>query len=261
MTGMEVIAALAGSLVSDAAAAQSVALAGTLGFAVVETVKKLSRRRMEAARDIMVEEVRLGTKSLDDAAQLEEIVACMLRYGRAAEEGAARLNLRLMAAVLNGLVATRPLYASEFLRFSKILSELRRDECLFLAVLIKESNISEAEAVWNRARQFLVPQIFQTEELMKGCALGLLRTGLLSVNFGGIMPIGMRDGTSIPEDEQQKITKLAGGARPGAVPIGVNVSFYGTSELTTIGELIINIESVLERDRRMNEQHAAAKDL
>lgn len=235
MTGMELIAALAGGLVSDAAAAKSMALAGAMGVAVTEAVKKLSRKRMETARDIMVGEVRLGIKSLDDAAQLEEIVACMLRYGRAAEEGAARLNLRLMAATMNGMYSKSRLTANEFLYYADWLSSMKREEAILVGVLHKhtmrwkkdEISDSDVSKQWDKEIiDELVPAYFTSrDEALSYCGTSL-RTGLIM---------------------------MAGAGWEGY--------FYKTTPLTVrLMEYIGDIESVLERDRQMNEQQAAAKD-
>lgn len=233
MTGMEVIAALAGGLVSDAAAAQSLVYASALGVAVTEAVKKLSRKRMEAARDIMIEEVRLGNKSLDDAAQLEEIVACMLRYGRAAEEGTARLILRLMAAAMSGMYSKSRLTADEFLYYADWLSSMKREEATLVGVIHKHTMRwkkdgiidSEAAKKWDiEVIDELVPAYFTSrDEALSYCGTSL-RTGLIM---------------------------MAGAGWEGY--------FYKTTPLTDrLMEYIGDIESVLERDRRMNEQHAAA---
>lgn len=68
-------------------------LAGA-GFAIA--AERLQRWRLERARDILIDELRRGERTLS-APEADEIVAVLLRYGRAAQEGAARLNLRLMA--------------------------------------------------------------------------------------------------------------------------------------------------------------------
>lgn len=220
----DLIANIAGGLFSDLIAANGGFLSGALGAAVAASVQTLFRKRMETARDIMVEEVRLGTKSLDDAAQLEEIVACMLRYGRAAEEGAARLNLRLMAAVLNGLVATRPIYASEFLRLSSVLSDLSRDEIIAIACALrwkkKNNSAFSSEEIF---RSGLCDGLFLNKRLMDAHFIAILRTGFFFI-----------------------ISGLSGTALYKPTPL-----------LDSLCDLL-DIESVLERDLRMNEQHAAA---
>jgi hypothetical protein len=72
--------------------------------------------------------------SEDDAA------AFLLRYLRAAQEGAARLNLRLMARVVVGKAhAGEPLYADEFLRYADTLASLARNEVVLLGALIRHN--------------------------------------------------------------------------------------------------------------------------
>jgi hypothetical protein len=63
-------------------------------------IEQLLRRRNEAARKVLLDELRHGSRTIDRD-EMEEAIAIFNRYARAAVEGAARLNLRLMARVID----------------------------------------------------------------------------------------------------------------------------------------------------------------
>ena len=82
----------------------------------------------------MLDELRWGERTLS-APEVDETVAVLLRYGRAAQEGTARLNLRLMAKVIAGQIQQKVLYADEFLRHADVIAGLRREEVILLGAL------------------------------------------------------------------------------------------------------------------------------
>ena len=112
-------------------------------FAVA--VQQVQRRRAERARDILLDELSRGEKTVS-VPEVEEAAAVLLRYGRAAQEGAARLNLRLMAKVIAGQVHQQALYADEFLRHADIIAGLRREEVTLLGAL---QRIRPAGTAWH----------------------------------------------------------------------------------------------------------------
>ena len=79
----------------------------TLSFVGVPTgtatrlLQSVFRRRTETARDIFLDEMRHGEKTMD-ADEVEEAVTVVYRYRRAAQEGSARANLRVMARAIDG---------------------------------------------------------------------------------------------------------------------------------------------------------------
>ncbi len=120
-------------------------LAGA-GFALV--AGQLLRRRAVHARDILLDELRRGERTLS-APEVDETVAVLLRYGRAAQEGTARLNLRLMAKVIAGQVQQKVLYADEFLRHADIIASLRREEVILLGALQRHWAAPAVQAMAN----------------------------------------------------------------------------------------------------------------
>ena len=141
--------------------------------AAEHTIKHFLRKRAEAARDIALEEIAAGRGNvvLDMPGQ-DEAVAIMWRYIRAAEEGAARINLRLMASILAGKAEGPPIYASEFLRWADLIVSLSEQEIVFLAVLHREGRDEVA-------RQHLVPRYFRDGPDFTITGHALIRTGLV----------------------------------------------------------------------------------
>ncbi len=163
-------------------------LAGNLagsGFALA--AQQLLHRRAERARDILLDEIRRGERTLS-APEVDEAVAVLLRYGRAGQEGAARLNLRLMAKVIAGQAERRSLYADEFLRYADILAGLRREEIVLLGTVHRHWHAAEVRSLEHgrrqqtardRARSELVPTPFQEDGDFYAAAEAVTRTALL----------------------------------------------------------------------------------
>jgi hypothetical protein len=104
---------------------------------------KLLRNRRTAAQAILREELARGTKSLHDVPD-EDAAAAVFRYLRAAQEGTARRNLRLMAQVMANLEPKSPtLYADEFLALADTLASMRREELIVVAALYRAERTVE----------------------------------------------------------------------------------------------------------------------
>jgi hypothetical protein len=110
----------------------------------------------------------------------------------AAREGAARLNLRLMAKVIRGQVEREGLYADEFLRFCPIIASLTREEVIFLAALHRlsinftptEQSQAPPHGTDENMERELVPKIFPDKNALEIAASAVLRTGFLVVHSG-----------------------------------------------------------------------------
>ena len=159
------------------------------GLAAGAVLQPLLRRRLRAARDILLEELRSGEKRLPPT-QIDEAVAITYRYFRAAQEGAARLNLRLLASVIAGRARLSALVADEFLCDADMIASLRREEIMLLAKLhhawgsdwLKASsrpNWPEEAIRW--ATDQLAPSVFQDRQSLEAAAGAIVRTGLLKL--------------------------------------------------------------------------------
>ena len=160
------------------------------GFAVA--VQQVQRRRAERARDILLDELDRGEKTLS-VPDVEEVAAVLLRYSRAAHEGAARLNLRLMVNVIAGQAKTHCLYADQFLRYADLIAELRREEVILLGTVHRHWHAVDVEildhgrrqqATRDRARSELVPTPFRDDDDFYASAEAVTRTALLRTADG-----------------------------------------------------------------------------
>jgi hypothetical protein len=158
-----------------------------LGSTLVDSVHRLIDARRRQARDIVIEELSQGRALIESIEEVDELAAILLKYIRAAEEGTARLNLRLMAMTIRGMTHKRTLTASRFLYYAGFLATLSREEVIALATLYKNEalepdRISDNEARGRarvRAREELVPAFFPTERHLNGTLQAATRTGLV----------------------------------------------------------------------------------
>lgn len=162
--------------------------AGTVSAVAGVTLADLMAQRQESARDVLLDEIRSGDRTLIETGEVDNIVAILERYARAAREGAARLNLRLMAKVIARQAHLGNLIADEFLYYADLLVSLRRDEVIALATLHRlktaEEVVSLAEderhkKVLELAQEELIPTVFADQDTYSAVCNGLTRTGLL----------------------------------------------------------------------------------
>jgi hypothetical protein len=186
---IEQLPSLVSAVVSDGFTYFSLQGGAAGGLAAGVVLRQLMCRRLERARDILLEELSLGEKRLPPT-QIDEAVAITYRYFRAAQEGTARLNLRLLASVIAGQARLSALVADEFLRDADMIASLRREEVMLLAKLhhawgsdwLQQSsppNRSEEGIRWATAQ--LVPSVFEDRQSLEATAGALVRTGLLKM--------------------------------------------------------------------------------
>lgn len=154
------------------------------GDAAKLLVQGVLARRRNAAFEILLQELRRGGGPL---APSDDAIAAVLRYQRAADEGAARRNLRLLAMVIAGKARIGDLKADEFLYVADMLASLRREEIILLATmqrirrawLGKEGGPSPMQQ-WAITEEALIPRLFPDKQAMRAVVTACLRTGLLS---------------------------------------------------------------------------------
>lgn len=191
--------AAVGAVVSDVLSVCGVPGASTVGMAFSAAVEAVMTRRRDNAREILLEELRKGKAFVDQATSIDEWVAVLLRYSRAAQEGTARLNLRLMAKVIAGQAQAGPLVADEFLGWADALASLRREEVILIASFgltldewraeppQEKGDSRSSVSLWKAVASQLIPGAFKDERWMRSAACSSLRTGLLvsSAGLGG----------------------------------------------------------------------------
>ncbi len=138
-------------------------------------IQQVFKKRIMAAREILLEEIKNGNKEVLDS--VDEMVAIVYRYSRAAQEGAARINLRLMAQVISGKNVSENLTANRFLYYADIISSLRLEEIKLIGIMIREGATYSS-----KAKKALVEHF--SEERLTSIYQSLIRTGLFLSNQG-----------------------------------------------------------------------------
>lgn len=186
--GTEIISAV----LSECFSAWGLPSAGLVAAGVGATISKITQRRAEAAREILLSELALGRALVEP--DEEEAVAVTLRYMRAAQEGAARLNLRLLAGVIAGKMSGGGLYADDFLRWADILAGLKREEVVTLGVMqrlaeqppIVSASIAPSLQFWLNCSEVLQSEYGLESHVATAMAHALLRTGLVQLVSGSM---------------------------------------------------------------------------
>lgn len=180
------------ALVGDMFSLASLQGGNVAGFAL----KQLLGKRLDAAREILLAELARGTVRPSET-DLEEGVAIIYRFLRAAQEGTARVNLRLLAQVISEQAKHGTMKADEFLYYADILSPLRRDEVLLLGSLHRiwfDQSRASLDVGNRRVETFgalkaeLIPLVFENESDFFAIVASLSRTGLVSPfsGYGGL---------------------------------------------------------------------------
>lgn len=182
-------------LIGDVLSLLGVPFGGTISNLLQKEIE--SRKRIAA--DILLNEIKRGDFSIISGKEIHEAIPMMLRYGRAAIEGSARLNLRLMAQVLAGKMVSSDFAAEKFLAYADALASLQRNEIILLATMQREIDQeiknrngiygAEAPAMWDRVAAILIPSIFQNEDEMRATVTSASRTGLVMME-GNIDAMG-----------------------------------------------------------------------
>lgn len=159
-------------------------------------------KKLEESRDILVEEIQQGDFSrVDD----DDKISLLHRYAQAAMNGAARINLRLLAKTINSLAQNEKLashiYANEFNRYATVLETLSDEEIQLLANLYILKKENEDYIKQNREAEpginadpytKLITSLEFTDpdriSVIQATAGALLRTGLIyqkDIGYGG----------------------------------------------------------------------------
>jgi hypothetical protein len=176
------MAQLLASVVSDIMGALAIPGGSTLSMAIQEVFKK----RLSAAREILLKEIRAGHKTLCDAQELEEVAAILYRYSRAAQEGAARQNLCLLAKVIHRQITLSSLNANDFLYYADIVCSLTQEEIQVLGIMMRE----KCECYYRPRHASLPISRYYNEDCMERIMQSLTRTGLVLAHYNVARYVG-----------------------------------------------------------------------
>lgn len=141
----DILTELAASAVKDILALLNIV---TPAESIQTLWNNFQKSKEEQARDILQDEIEQG--NFNNIAD-DEKLSMIHRYLLSAKNGNARINLRLLAQLISGLMngeeLSKGFYASEFNRYSSQLESLSYEEIQVLALLAKcrEDAIQEAQ--------------------------------------------------------------------------------------------------------------------
>lgn len=172
-----------------------IAKIGSAAFTKLRT--EYEKKRAEAAAEILERKLRRGNYW---AVAQDQVFATILRFERAAVEGAARINLELLADAASKTLSEPTFAPNEFLRHADALASLSREEVLVLQAVLNakeelksiprdQEDTGPDGRVWPRARARLAPTAaFPSEDHVTSHAFSLARTGwIVPVStYGGL---------------------------------------------------------------------------
>jgi hypothetical protein len=179
---------LVATVIDDAIGLASLASGVPLpgGATAGAVVSDYLRRRYDKTRDLVLEELRAGRVDVFEAASADDAIAITLRIMRAAREGTARLNLRLLAKAVAGQAQRGALVADEFLPYADILAPLSRDEIVLIATLyrhwldVQDPSKASGGSPYERAKRELEKKgIFPSDTHMHAVGARAQRSGLI----------------------------------------------------------------------------------
>lgn len=167
----------------------SFAISYLLGKALDTALSKLLYERASSAAQILEDEIRKGRMRVSEIPE-SDAAAMVFRYMRAAEEGAARRNLRLLAQIAVNLEPKEEFYGNEFLRWSAVIESLNRQELNILGVMHRLAKARDYPAdtsgeLWNSVVESTCREFNMEEVEVTAVCAALLRTGLLRT-FSGL---------------------------------------------------------------------------
>lgn len=157
-----------------------------------QILARLIRGRTEKARAILLKRMRRGDLVLPITE--DDFASVLFTFLRAAEEGAARRNLELMADYLVNAAAEPDFAPNEFRRHSRHLAELSRAEALAVAVMVKAPELApDPKDPWKPLVDYATRAAgpFQNAEDFRAACTGLMRTGWVQpISLYGSMGYG-----------------------------------------------------------------------
>ncbi len=172
-------------------------------------LRRLLAKRAEVARGILVDRLAKGKANLKNLSE-DDAAAIIYRYMRAAEEGAARMNLKLLADVISGQDAKPGFYANDFLLWADVLSGLRHEEVVVLGLMHREASkqnyqVAQSGEFWLKCLGLLESERNVTPGESDNIAAALLRTGLVSI-LSGLYDMGH---AYMPSPNLKKLAEMA----------------------------------------------------
>jgi hypothetical protein len=142
-------------------------------------------QRDEKAVSILLEEIRLGIRLAADTYP-NSFFGLVQRYVNATKQGAARRNLRLLAQTIrHGLEHDCPFEPDKVAANADLVAGLTRDEVKILASFARNrypsigKEVQTPHDIFEHVCSELVPNAFESKEVLEANVSALLRTGLI----------------------------------------------------------------------------------
>jgi hypothetical protein len=144
------------------------------------------KKRSNAAQTILFDELSSSRLLPEQVATQDDGIAVIHSYLRAAWDGRARVNLRLLAKAIVGQLQAGNLVADEFFLYSNALADLTRDEILLLAEMYKmhlrfekDPPADGGRGFWNACIAEVVTALGWSEDKVRETAGSCLRSGFV----------------------------------------------------------------------------------
>ncbi len=156
---------------------------------------RYTQRKLEEARDILIEELRAGGVSIEEAAAQDRLIEVIWRYLDASVGALSRQNQALMAKVIVGLHRADSLNVDKFEQFAGVVSKLTHDQILLVgrfyahleSVQARRNGIDTTKAhldAWKLLVAELTPTPFASAHSLEGEAGSLVAGGLIVMKSG-----------------------------------------------------------------------------
>jgi hypothetical protein len=157
------------------------------GSTVRKGLQDFVARQEEELRKLLLEEVKVGEKTIVDVAMQDQLFAIWLRMRHAFVTGVARAKLRIMARVLNGQLENNCLSSDAFSQLAGVIEGLRFEEIAYLVTLHElgplaneiEDRAERDKWLQSKIASRLIPQCCRDEESLEAVVTSVERTGLV----------------------------------------------------------------------------------
>lgn len=140
--------------------------------------KRWRTKRMQESQDVLVKELRNRQLTIEDVAKRDPMLRPLWRYFKAADDGVAEFNLRLLAQVLAYQAAREPFDAGTLDTYMAVLGSFTPQEVVVVATLHRHRK-EDSENPWAATVDELTPRPFASPEQVQATAARALRSGLL----------------------------------------------------------------------------------
>ncbi|MCL2469119.1 MAG: hypothetical protein FWF24_02670 [Alphaproteobacteria bacterium] len=206
-------------------------------------------KKAKQARDILLDEITDGNFSnVSD----DDKISILHRYLQAAMNGEARINLRILAKLIRGLLNNESLqpalYASEFNRYAKILEGLSHEELQILAALYKFKLQEDAESQMTGIQQGVSDHMADNDPYSVRAMRWLAGKDVFTKQGVGLVE-KERGPKILEEDEFQAM--IGALTRTGLVSLvsgGFGGSFYTLSPLFSKITKLVDFQEALKKE-------------